>query len=342
VPSSIDSSCGSAVGPALNSWIAKQAAGSTLRFPSGACYRLGGDQGITIKGLNRLTLDGTGATLQLRTSGASNFSTGLLIQDSTAITIKGFSIVGTNAATGTTAAETVIDEHINGAAIRSGTEDIVLDGISIDKIFGFGIIISDDGDGPWPDGVTIRNSRVRGGEMGIAVTAGRNIDIVGNSIEDTVYTAIDLEPDQPQHGYQNVRISDNDVTNYGWAESMTSWFVAACPSDSVVDDVTTDGLVITGNRIHKGPATGDNGNFDGLGGLGIRIDKANLKRGVTITNNWTSDNDTQSSSRGVIYLANVQNLVVTGNTQPISNGAALVRDSGTSGTRTVGGNDVAP
>jgi hypothetical protein len=342
VPSSIDSSCGSAVGPALNAWIEDQAPGSTLRFPSGACYRLGGDVGLQLWGRRDLTLVGTGVTLQLRTNGSTNGSSGIFIQDSTNITVRGFSVVGTNTATGTTAAETVINERINGAAIRSGNRNIVLDGISIDRIFGFGIIISDDGDGAWPDGVTIRDSRVRGGEMGIAVTAGRNIDIIGNSIEDTVYTAIDLEPDQPQHGYQDVLISDNDVTNYGWAESMTSWFVAACPADSVVDDVTTDGLVITGNRIHKGPATGDNGNYDGLGGLGIRIDKANLKRGLTITDNWTSDNDTQSSSRGVIYLANVRDLVVTGNTQPISNGAALVRDSGTSGTRTVSGNDTTP
>jgi hypothetical protein len=342
VPSSIDSSCGSNVGEALNSWINSQPAGSTLRFPSGACYRLGGDTGLHIRGRQGLTLNGTGVTLQLRTTGATNFSSGIFIQDSTNITVRGFSVIGSNTATGTTAAETVVDERINGALVRAGTRNIVLDGITIDRIYGFGILISDDGDGPWPDGVTIRNSRVRGGEMGIAVTAGRNIDIIGNSIEDTVYTAIDLEPDSPQHGYEDVLISDNDITNYGWAESMTSWFVAACPADSVVDDVTTDGLVITGNRIHKGPATANNGNYDGLGGLGIRIDKANLKRGVTITNNWTSDNDTQSSSRGVMYLANVNGLVVTGNTQPIQNGAALVRDSGTTGTRTIANNDTTP
>ena len=103
-----------------------------------------------------------------------------------------------------------------------------------------------------------------------------------------------------------------------------------------------DGLTITGNRVHVGAATADNGNADGLGGLGIRADKANLKRNFVITNNWTLDNDTRSSTRGVINLLNVQNLTITGNRQPILNGSALVHDSGTTGTRVVSGNNLAP
>ncbi len=46
-----------------------------------------------------------------------------------------------------------------------------------------------------------------------------------------------------------------------------------------------DGLTVTGNRVHVGAATANNGNADGLGGLGIRADKANLKRDFVITNN---------------------------------------------------------
>jgi hypothetical protein len=101
-------------------------------------------------------------------------------------------------------------------------------------------------------------------------------------------------------------------------------------------------LTITGNRVHVGAATANNGNADGLGGLGIRADKSNLKTNFAITNNTTADNDTQSSSRAVIYLANVQNLTVTGNRQPIANGASFASDAGTTGTRAVSGNDVSP
>jgi hypothetical protein len=100
-----------------------------------------------------------------------------------------------------------------------------------------------------------------------------------------------------------------------------------------------DGLTITGNHVHFGAATGDNGNADGLGGLGIRADKSNLKRNVVITNNTTDDNDTQSKNGSVINLANVRNLTITGNHQPIKNGAAFVRDSGTTGKRVVRNND---
>jgi hypothetical protein len=337
VPSSIDRHCRANVGDDLTRWIARQPSGSRLRFPKGACYRLGGDDGLRIEHRAHLTLLGQGVTLRQRTNGETNASSAIFIQDSHHIVIRGFRIVGTNPRRGTTSAETVIDERKNGVAIRSNTRHITLRGISIDRVYGFGIIISDDGDGTWPSYITVRDSLIRGGEMGIAVTAGRHIDILRNRIYDTVYTAIDLEPDEPQHGYQDVLIKGNLIRNYGWAQSMTAWFVAACPADDVVDDVVMDGLTITRNKVYKGAATRNNGNFDGLGGLGIRIDKANLKRNVTITDNWTADNDTQSR-RAVMYLANVRGLRVTGNTQRISGSSRFVSDRGTTGTRRVTGN----
>ena len=343
VPASIDATCATNVSPALNTWIAGRPNGSTLVFPSGSCYLLAGDAGINLANRTGLTLVGNGSTLQLRTTGASNFSSGFFLQDSDHIIIRGFTVDGGNTTTGTTAAVSGINERINGAVVRAGSDFVEFDHVSWDRLHGFGVILSDDGrPGDWPADVSIHNSVIRGGEMGVAVVAGRRVQIVHNSINDTVYTAIDLEPDQAQHGFQDVRIADNDVTRYSWGQNLTSWFVAACPSDSVLGTAVMDGLTITGNRVHTGAATANNGNYDGLGGLGIRADKSNLKRNVVITNNTTTDNDTQSASRGVIYLANVANLTVTGNRQPIANGAALVRDSGTSGTRVVSGNDVTP
>ena len=40
--------CATNVSPALNAWIAGRPNGSTLIFPSGSCYRLGGDEGIIL------------------------------------------------------------------------------------------------------------------------------------------------------------------------------------------------------------------------------------------------------------------------------------------------------
>jgi hypothetical protein len=176
----------------------------------------------------------------------------------------------------------------------------------------------------------------------VCIVAGRRVQIVHNVINDSMGTAIDLEPDQPGQGFQNVLISGNDFTRYGWVGTLTTWWIAANPADAVVGSTVMDNLTITGNRVHQGPAQANNGNADGLGGLGIRADKANLKRNFVITNNWTVDNDIQSASRTVLNLDNVQNLTVTGNRQPIANGSGFVRDTGTTGSRVVSGNNVKP
>ena len=345
VPATIDATCASDVSTALNAWIAKQPNGSTLVFPSGSCYRLGGDAGLNLANRSGLTLEGTGSTLRVWTTGASNFSSAFFLQNSSHVAIRGFAVDGGNTATGTTGAGSAVNERKNGAAVRSGSSFIEFDHVSWDRLFGFGVLIGSDGGTTWPSDISIHDSTIRGGEMGIAIVAGRRIQIVRNAINDSVYIAIDLEPDSGQSsggGFQDVLISDNDVTRYAWGQNLTSWFVAANPQDAVLGTAVMDGLTVTGNRVHAGAATVDNGNADGLGGLGIRADKSNLKRNVVITNNTTTDNDTQSASRRVMYLANVQNLTVTGNRQPIANGAALVLDTGTSGTRTVSGNDVSP
>ena len=339
VPASINATCASNVSAALNAWIKSRPDGSTLTFPSGSCYRLGSDAGLNLANRTGLTLIGTGVTLQQRTTGASNFSSAFFLQNSKHITIRGFAVDGGNAATGTTGAAAAINEHINGAVIRAGCSFVEFDHVNWNRLRGFGILISAEGGTTWPADISIHDSVIRGGEMGIGILAGRRIKIERNAINDSVYIAVDLEPDTANQGFADVLISDNDVTRYSWGQNLTSWFVAANPTDSILGSTLMDGLTITGNRVHVGAATTNNGNADGLGGLGIRADKANRKYDVVITNNTTSDDDTQSSGRGVIYLANVQNLTVTGNRQPISGGATFVRDSGTTGTRTVSGNN---
>ena len=190
--------------------------------------------------------------------------------------------------------------------------------------------------------------------MGVAIVAGRRIQVVGNTINDSVYYAVDLEPDASQPGpngeaghgggFVDVLISDNDVTRYGWGTDMTSWFVAVRPAGRR-----------RRHRRHGRPhdhrqprprraRRGRHGRATtALGGLGIRADKANLKR------NFSDHGQLDGRRRrppglaaAVISLANVENLAVTGNRQPIANGAAFVRDAGTTGTRVVDANDVSP
>lgn len=339
VPASIDATCSTGVSAELNAWIADQPDGSSLRFPDGSCYLLTGDQGIHIIDRSHLTLDGTGSILLQRTNGLSNFSSAFFIDRSNHIRITGFHVDGGNTATATTASDDVLDEQLNGAAVRAGSRFIQFDGMTWDRLHGFGVFISDDGEGPAPHDITVRDSTIRGGEMGVAVVTGSDVDIIGNAILDTVYTAIDLEPDQDDHGFENVRIEGNRISRYGWAESLTSWFLAANPADEVVDQVAMVGLLVRSNCIEVGPATGDNGNVDGLGGLGIRADKSNEKQHFTITGNRTADDDTQGGDGAVMRFAHVDGLVITDNRQPISNGAPLVRDADGSGARDIRDND---
>jgi hypothetical protein len=330
VPASIDAICATNVSAALNSWIKSQANGSTLIFPAGSCYQLGGDAGLNLSGRSGLTLVGTGSTLLLRTTGASNFSSAFFLQNSTHITIRGFTVDGGNTATGTTGAAAAVNEHMNAAVIRAGSSFIEFDHISWDRIRGFGPLISADGGTVWPSDISIHDCTIRGGEMGVGIVAGRRIQIIHNAINDSVYTAIDLEPDASQSaggGFVDVLISDNDVTGYGWGQNLTSWFVAANPSDAVLTTAVMDNLTITGNRIHAGAPGPKNGNATGLGGLGIRMNKANVKRNVTITNNWTLTPNTMSGA--VMNFASVSNLTVTGNTQPLTSGKLVSDLNGT-------------
>lgn len=139
VPASINATCASDASPALNAWIKAQPNGSTLVFPPGSCYRLGGDNGLQLDGRSRLTLIGTGSTLQLRTTGASNRSAAFFLQASTDIVVRGFAVDGGNTATGTTAAAGQINERMNAAAIRSGSKRIEFDAVHWDNLRGFEI-----------------------------------------------------------------------------------------------------------------------------------------------------------------------------------------------------------
>jgi hypothetical protein len=342
VPRSIDATCATGVSADLRKWIRAQPDGSTLRFPKGSCYLLTGDEGIHLGDRSGFTLDGRGSTLLLRTNGESNLSSAFFFERSDNIRVLGFHVDGGNAATATVDSDEVLDEQMNGAAVRAGTSAIEFDGVTWDRLRGFGVIISDDGEGPAPTDITVRDSTIRGAEMGVAVVTGSHIRIVNNAILDTVYTAIDLEPDQDDHGYQDVLIEGNRIDRYGWAEGMTGWFVAANPADEVVDDVTMDDLVVRDNCVVQGAATMNNGGFPGLGGLGIRADKDNIKRGITITGNRTADDDTQGDERSVMHFAHVEDLVITDNHQPIGGGAKLVRDVDGGGARDIRDNDVTP
>ena len=344
VPASIDNTGVTGVSASINAWIAAQPNGATLYFPPGY-YRLDGDAGVNLSGRSGLHLVGDGCTFINACTGASNFSSTFFLQNSTDIVISGFAVDGLNTATGTTNAKSQVNEKLNAAVIRAGCKRITFDHVKWDKTKGFGPLVSADGGSTWPEDITIKDCVMRGGEMGVGIVAGRRIKILNSQILDSVYMAIDCEPDASQSnggGFVDVLIDGNTIDYYSWGQTLTSWFLAACPQDAVLSTCVMDGLTVTNNKVLHGAATSDNGNADGLGGLGIRADKTNAKKNFVIKDNTTTDDDVRSSGRSVMNFVNVENLTVTGNKQPISNGASLVSDTGTTGTRNVGGNVTTP
>jgi hypothetical protein len=343
VPASIDATCSTGVGPAINAWIAGQPDGSTLVFPPGSCYLFSGAQGVYLAGRSGLTLAGAGSTLRMYTSGAGNDASSFFLQNSTNITIRGFAVDGGNPATGTTAAWGYLNEHKNAAAVRAGSAYIEFDHVSWDNGEGFGVFVSADGGTAWPHDVSVHDSSIRGYECGLCVVAGNRVTFARNAVSDSMGSFVDLEPDSSQPGgggFNGVVVSGNSVNGYGWVQTGTTWLLGSVPQDAVVSTAAMNGLTVTGNMVYRGAVGPRNGNYTGLGGLGIRADKANVKNDYVITGNWTA---TASTGPGcVMYLVNVHNLTVTGNTQPIANGGQLVCDTGTTGARSVGGNATAP
>lgn len=311
----------------MNAWLRAQT--GSLIFDGS--WTLDGDDGIDLTGLHDLVLHGMGARIALRTTGASNRSSAFFLQSTQRVSITGtWTVDGGNTLTGIpglTGAKSAINERLNAAVIRSGCSDILFEGVSWLGLRGFGPWISSDGGGAWPERITVQDCLVEGGEMGFAITSGRDIILRRNTVRATVYIAFDLEPDASQvsgGGFQRVTIADNTIDGYSVGQSLTSWFVATVPQDTVLATCVMDDLTVERNNVVRGAWTATNGNASGLGGLGIRADKSNLKRRYVIRDNRTVTADTRSASRFVMSFANVQSLTVTGNTQPIVNGSGLV------------------
>ena len=98
VPSSIDASGRTDVSSKLQTFINDAPNGSTIRLRAGGTYRLG--EVLRLRGKQRITIDGNGATLKLSGSGLT--STAIFVeQRSDDVVIRDVTIAGNHAAAGT-------------------------------------------------------------------------------------------------------------------------------------------------------------------------------------------------------------------------------------------------
>ena len=288
VPVTIDATGATDVTGPLNVFFAGVPERSTIALRRGARYRVEGT--LDLNRRHDVTLDGNGATIFAGTEGARDRSH-LSIENGYRIVIRDLTIKGAHPLAGMHAAAWRPDKAFQHGIRILGAHDVELDRVHITDVFGDLVLIGRSRDGRWSERVWVHNSYLaRNGRQGIAVTAARDVVIERNTITDTRRATIDLEPDTPRDGAQNVFVLDNRI-GPGWLR-----FVAAHGNGPV------DQVVIAYNRLR---------------GRDLAIDIA-PPAGARRSGFYIVGNVSDRLSTGEpLRLTRLDGVVVQGNTQPI-------------------------
>ena len=321
---------------ALNTWLASTVGSGTSGawkkavIPTGWTIRLTGDEGgMYLAGLSYIELDLTGATIQIATNDISNAASGLFFQDSHHIRVVGGTFDGLRTTTGqVTAGHEAGNEKRNGCVIRHNCQFLMFDGVTWDNLYAHGLLINTDGGGlaEYPTDLWIKDCTVRGGLMNIAPVSAARVLVEGTAANDAQAIPFDLEPDITGHVVEDVLLINNNVDTYGCGQTLSSWFVAINGKGTSQAYIRRIGVYY--NTVTAGALGPDNGNYDLLGGLGIRCTDQELeKTDIYIVGNTSEDPDEQTGSSGVMYFSYTTNLTVTGNRQPIAGTATFINGS---------------
>ena len=307
VPSSIDATGASDASAALNAFIKSVPDGSTIVFKAGTTYRL--DQGLVLTNRHNLVFEGNGATLRANNAGSTWLGGPFNVnQGNSYITIRGFTLVGSNPDTTTVYKPGQENQH--GVGIW-GSSHIEVANNTISHTWGDGVYVSgNDSTHVSSDSVWIHdNTFTYAGRNGIALTAGSNVTIERNSFDKVGMHVFDVEPDFTYQVNTFDVFRNNTVGSYGLSTNYVGFLFAANGiAGSTVHDITVTGNTVTGNP-HEG--------YDGSPrGLNTRVTTAR-QRNIVFTNNTT----TMAAVGPVIYFANVDGVTVTGNTQPLVSGS---------------------
>ena len=320
---------------AFNSWLRSTVGSGTSGawkkavVPSGWTIRLTGTGGIDLSSLSYIELDLTGATVQNATDDTSNLGSSLFYQDSHHIRVVGGTIDGLRTTTGqATAGHQAGNEKRNGVVIRHNCQFLEFSDVVWDNLYGHGALINTDGGGlaEYPTDLWFHGCTIRGGLMNVGLVSGGRVLVEGCDILDAQAIAFDLEPDIDGHVLEDALIIQNNVDTYGCGQTLSSWFLAVNGKGTAQAYIRRVGAYY--NTVAAGALGPDNGNYDNLGGLGIRCTDQELeKTDIYIVGNTTEDPDSQTGSSGVMYFSYTTNLTVTGNRQPIAGTATLINGS---------------
>ncbi len=314
VPTSIDATGSSDASAALNAFIKSVPDGSVIAFRAGTTYRL--DQGIALYGRRNLVFEGNGATLRANNPGGTWLGGPFNLHSqrtsfghNSHITIRNFNLVGSNPNT-TTVYSAGSGENQHGVGIWGGSY-IEITGNRISKTYGDGVYVSGNDDTHVSaDSVWIHdNTFTYAGRMGIALLAGTNVLIEGNSFDKVGLHVFDIEPDWSYQVIAYATFRNNSVGSYALSTYDAGFFFAADgAAGSTVRDVTVTGNTVTGTA---------RSGYDGTPrGLNTRVSVAR-RQNIAVTANTA----TTAAEGPVLYFANVDGVTVTGNRQPLVSGS---------------------
>lgn len=303
LPNSIDATGSSDASGALASFIASVPNGSTIVFKAGGTYRL--DIGLRILGRRNLTFEGNGATLKATATTGQPRTSPFLLEGSSGITIRNFTLVGSNPDGGTSSSHHLDRQDQGGVNVYGGTGNLI-ENTTIRKTWGDCVYIGMNA-GVWADDVTYRDSVCElNGRMGVAITAAQNVVVARVSFDRIAMYPFDIEPDSSAGGGVNVTFKDNTIGSYNHAAGWTPYFFAA--SGAAGSDVRD--VLVTRNRVTGGA------------GLKVVVGVA-ARRAIVITDNVS----TVTRSGTMMEFYNTQGVTVTGNTQPLSSGKLVYTEN---------------
>ena len=189
VPASIDPTGGEDVTADLQAIIDAALPGTEIRLRKDARYRVDGT--LLIDGRERVVIDGQGATLAAHERGEDPDRAMWRIRSSQSVALRHMTLVGGHPDPGTYVKGF---EWQHGVSIEGG-HDVEVDGVTIRDVMGDCVYVANDdlqwADGVWVTALTCRDS----GRQGVAVVAGRNIQVEGSTFSGIPLSVFDLEPE---------------------------------------------------------------------------------------------------------------------------------------------------
>lgn len=307
VPRQIDPTGKEEVSAQLNKFLAEVPDGAAIRFPAGAVYRC--ELPLVLKDRKDLSIDGQGATIIAKTTGADALPRGqkpphkwprtrahFRLQNCDNIQLRNLKITGPNEQGGTSL------EGGNGAFEAqhgvqiSGSSQITLNNLKIEYVYGDFVYIGNRGE-KWSNHISVENCHFHhNGRQGIAITAGEHILIENNYLGHIRRSSIDFEPNTPEGGARHITIRNNV-----FGPGRLTWLASKGRGGNI-------GHILVENNLLNGKSPN----------VIIGIDQ--YRRGpITIRNNMADTRHGNPSGTAWQFL-NIDGLTVVGNFIPLQPG----------------------